>query len=59
MIDVVGQRSLLRSGANDAAVPENMNDAISERRIALMEGAVEGDDALMEKYLEEETLSDE
>ena len=40
-------------------VPENMRDVVDELRAALIETAAEGDDALMEKYFEEETLSEE
>jgi elongation factor G len=40
-------------------IPEEMSEAVSRHRVALMEAAAEGDDDLMEKYLEEETLSDE
>ena len=58
VVDVIGRRALLRS-RGDAPVPDGMADAVEERRQALMEGAAEGDDALMEKYLEDEALSDE
>ncbi len=59
IVDVVGRRALLRSRGGDAPVPDGMAGAVEERRQALMEGAAEGDDALMEKYLEDEALSDE
>ncbi len=59
IVDVVGQRAALRARNGDAPVPDGMSDAVEERRLALMEGAAEGDDALMEKYLEDEALSDE
>ena len=59
IVDVVGQRAALRSRNGDAPVPDGMSDAVEEGRLALMEGAAEGDDALMEKYLEDEALSDE
>ena len=59
IVDVVGRRAALRARNGDAPVPDGMSDAVEERRLALMEGAAEGDDALMEKYLEDEALSDE
>ena len=59
IVDVVGQRAALRARNGDAPVPDGMSDAVEERRLALMEGAAEGDDALMEKYLDDEALSDE
>lgn len=40
-------------------VPEDMADTVEEHRLALVEAAAEGNDTLMEKYLEEENLSDE
>ncbi len=59
VVDVVGQRALLRSGSGDAPVPDAVSDAVEERRQELMEAAAEGDDDLMEKYLEDEVLTDE
>jgi len=59
VVDVVGQRALLRSRNGDAPVPDALGDAVEERRLELMEAAAEGDDALMEKYLEDEALTDE
>ncbi len=59
VVDVVGQRALLRSRSGDAPIPDGMGDAIEERRLALMEAAAEGDDTLMEKYLEDEMLTDD
>ncbi len=59
VVDVVGQRALLRSRNGDAPVPDAIGDAVEERRMELMEAAAEGDDALMEKYLEDEVLTDE
>ena len=58
IVDVVGRRATLRS-RGDGPVPDGMAGDVEERRQALMEGAAEGDDALMEKYLEDEALSDE
>ncbi|MBN1835970.1 MAG: GTP-binding protein, partial [Spirochaetales bacterium] len=42
-----------------AEIPQDMAAEIEERRLALIEAAAEGDDALMEKFFETETLSDE
>ncbi len=58
IVDVVGRRATLRS-RGDGPVPDGMAGDVEERLQALMEGAAEGDDALMEKYLEDEALSDE
>ena len=59
IVDVLGRRALLRSRGGGAPIPDGMEGAVEERRQALMEGAAEGDDVLMEKYLEDEALSDE
>jgi elongation factor G len=50
-----------RLGADDSRgpIPDDMADAAEEARLALVEAAAEGDDALIEKYLENDTLSDE
>jgi elongation factor G len=42
-----------------AAIPADFDDAYQAARIQLVEAAAEGDDALMEKYLEEGQLSQE
>jgi elongation factor G len=43
----------------EAPVPDDMQAMVEERREQLVEAAAEGDDELLEKYLEEGTLSDE
>ncbi len=40
-------------------IPEDMAETVEEHRLTLVEAAAEGNDTLMEKYLEEESLSDE
>ena len=40
-------------------IPDQMSDQVEEYRQALIEAAAEGDDALMEKFFEEERLSEE
>lgn len=40
-------------------IPEEMSAAVADHRRTLIEAAAEADDALMEKYFEEETLSSE
>jgi elongation factor G len=42
-----------------AEVPGEMADEVEQYRQALIEAAAEGDDALMEKFFESETLSDQ
>src|SRR5579884_2219121 len=46
-------------GITEAPVPESLLGLAEERREQLIEAAAEGDDSLLEKYLDEGTLSDE
>lgn len=46
-------------GEETGDVPADMADTVEEYRMALIEAAAEGDDALMEKYFAEENLSPE
>jgi elongation factor G len=43
----------------EAPIPEDMASVVAERREQVVEAAAEGDDNLLEKYLEEGTLSDQ
>jgi len=43
----------------DAPIPDDMASLVGERREQLIEAAAEGDDSLLEKYLDVGTLSDE
>ena len=60
VVDLVGGTALTHTGGKESpgAVPEAAADSVEEYRQGLIEGAAEGDDTLMEKYLEEETLSE-
>ena len=44
-------------GKSEEAIPDDLADASEEARTALVEAAAEGDDSLLEKYLEGEELS--
>ncbi len=57
--DVLGQKAYLGEKGEEAPIPDDLADAVEEARMILIEAAAEGEDALMEKYFEEETLSDE
>ncbi len=48
----------LDGNATGSPIPDDMADAVEEARMILIEAAAEGDDALMEKYFEEETLTE-
>ncbi|MCZ7541309.1 MAG: elongation factor G [Anaerolineae bacterium] len=59
VVSLLTQKAHLGAGKDIAAPPADMADAIEEARLALIEAAAESDDALMEKYFEAETLTDD
>ncbi len=60
VVNVLTQKAYLEAGKSPSGdIPADMVDAVEEARLELIEAAAESDDALMEKYFEEETLSTE
>lgn len=59
VVDLFSMEARLGSDDSRAPIPDDMRDEANEARLALVEAAAEGDDALIEKYLEEDTLTDE
>src|SRR5438132_726619 len=62
VVDLVSQKAYTFEGGNkvqEIPVPEEIKDRINTYREQLIESAVESDDAMMEKFLEGEELSDE
>jgi elongation factor G len=59
VVDLLTRKAYLGDKATEGPIPADMADAVEEARMVLTEAAAEGEDALMEKYFEEETLSDE
>ncbi len=61
VVDLLRGTALVQDDGREAAadVPSELADEVEQYRQDLIEGAAEGDDVLMEKYLDEETLSDE
>ena len=61
VVDLLSGKALTHMGGQESpgAVPDDLADTVEEYRQDLIEGAAEGSDELMEKYLEEETLSDD
>ena len=51
------QKAYYEAGGERADLPEEYADALEEAHMALMEAAAEADDALLEKYFEEESLT--
>src|SRR5438105_8881319 len=61
VVDLVSQKGYTFEGnkVQEVAIPADLKDRISSYREQLIESAVESDDAMMEKFLEGEELSDE
>ncbi len=63
VVDLIENKAYMipESGSKEKAVdiPDEMKDRVEEMRGQLIEAAAEGDDALLEKYFEEETLTEE
>jgi elongation factor G len=61
VVDLVSQKGYTFEGnkVQEVSIPADLKDRISSYREQLIESAVESDDAMMEKFLEGEELSDE
>ncbi len=63
VVDLLRMKAMLHQGpgqkAVEAEIPAEMSAQVAEHRQALVEAAAEGDDALMEKFFETESLSEE
>ncbi len=61
VVDLVAQKAYTGSGGefNEVAIPADLEQTVADYRAMLIEAAAEGDDELTEKFLMEETLTDE
>ncbi len=59
VIDLLHMQARKADGAASEPIPEELREQVEEARTALVEAAAEGDDTLLEKYLEGEELSPE
>jgi len=59
IVDLVAMKAFLGDGKNASDIPADMKEAAEEAHFALVEAAAEGEDSLLEKYLENGSLSDE
>jgi elongation factor G len=59
VVDVIGMKSYMGDGKTIAEIPADLKDAAEAAHFAMVEDAAEGEDELMEKYLENGSLSDE
>jgi elongation factor G len=59
VIDLLKMKGRPKDGKGEADIPEDMKAAADEARVTLVEAAAEGDDSLLEKYLDGQELSAE
>ena len=59
VVDVIGMKSYMGDGKTTAEIPAELKEAAEKAHFAMVEDAAEGEDALMEKYLENGSLTDE
>jgi elongation factor G len=59
VIDLFTMQARPGDGRNGEAIPPDLHAEAEEARVVVIEAAAEGDDALLEKYLNGETLSTE
>ncbi|MRS04579.1 GTP-binding protein, partial [bacterium] len=59
VIDLLSMKAFKAEGKTAVEIPEDYKSAAEEGRMKLVEAAAEGDDTLLEKYLETGELSDE
>jgi len=59
VIDLISMKALVGDGKTPTDIPDEYQSAAEEARVALVEAAAEGEDSLLEKYLEGGELSPE
>jgi elongation factor G len=59
VIDLIGMKAYLGDGKTVAEIPEDLKEAAEAAHFTLVEAAAEGEDELLEKYLENGSLSDD
>jgi elongation factor G len=59
VVDLIGMKASMGDGKTAAEIPADLKEAADQAHITIMEAAAEGEDALMEKYLENGSLTDE
>jgi elongation factor G len=59
VVDIIGMKSYMGDGKTTAEIPADMKEEAEKAHFALVEAAAEGEDELMEKYLENGSLTDE
>jgi len=59
VVDIIGMKSYLGDGKTTADIPDDLKEAADKAHFDLVEAAAEGEDELMEKYLENGSLTDD
>jgi elongation factor G len=59
VVDVLGMKSYMGDGKTIAEIPAELQEAAEQAHFTIVEAAAEGEDELMEKYLENGSLTDE
>jgi elongation factor G len=59
VVDIIGMKSYMGDGKATAEIPDALKEEAGRAHFTLVEAAAEGEDSLMEKYLENGSLSDE
>jgi elongation factor G len=59
VVDVLGMKSYMGDGKTIAEIPVELKEAAEQAHFTIVEAAAEGEDELMEKYLENGSLTDE
>jgi elongation factor G len=58
VVDVIGMKAYMGDGKTTAEIPAELKEAADTAHFAMVEDAAEGEDELMEKYLENGSLTD-
>jgi len=58
VVDIIGMKSYMGDGNTTADIPADLKEAADAAHFAMVEAAAEGEDELMEKYLENGSLTD-
>ena len=59
VVDIIGMKSYMGDGKTTGDIPADLKEAAEKAHFDMVEAAAEGEDELMEKYLENGSLSDE
>ena len=59
VVDVIGMKAYTGDGKTTAEIPAELKEAAEQAHFTIVEAAAEGEDELMEKYLENGSLTDE